>query len=311
MASTLLMVEPNDFGFNEETAGSNSFQKNPRITSFGGEGVQDSKLQALREFNLAVELLRINDIQVITFPSHKNFKCPDAVFPNNWFSTHHSGQLIIYPMLTPNRRAERNPLIIDYLKNNFEVSEIIDLSANENENKIIEGTGSIVFDHENKLAYACISPRTNEKLLDELCKKLNYTPIVFEALDLNGNQIYHTNVVMAIGKKYFVICLDCIENTLEKSMIIQKIKESGKELIEISISQMNSFAGNMLEVENSAEKSILVMSNTAYNSLNTSQIKILSNYSQLLPLAIKTIETIGGGSARCMMAEIYFSSKIP
>jgi hypothetical protein len=303
MASTLLMVEPNDFGFNEETSGSNSFQKKSEKN--------DSKEKALLEFENAIALLRKNGIHVISFPSPKNFKCPDAVFPNNWFSTHQSGQLVIYSMLTLNRRAERNPLIIDYLKNNFEVSEIIDLSTNESENKILEGTGSIVFDHENKLAYACISPRTNENLLDELCKKLNYTPIVFEALDLNGNQIYHTNVVMAIGKKYFVICLDCIENTLEKSMIRQKIKESGKELIEISISQMNSFAGNMLEVQNSAEKSILVMSTTAYNSLSTSQIKILSNYSQLLPIDIKTIETIGGGSARCMMAEIYFSSKIP
>lgn len=303
MASTLLMVEPNDFGFNEETSESNSFQKKSEMN--------DLKEKAMLEFKNAIDLLSKNGIDVITFPSPENFKCPDAVFPNNWFSTHQNGQLIIYPMLTLNRRAERNPFIIDYLKNNFEVTEIIDLSKNENENKILEGTGSIVFDHENKLAYACISPRTNENLLDEICKKLNYTPIVFEALDLNGNQIYHTNVVMAIGKKYVVICLDCIENSLEKSMIRQKIKEIGKELIEISISQMNSFAGNMLEVQNSEGKSILVMSQSAFESLNPLQKENLSKYSQLLPIDIKTIETIGGGSARCMMAEIYFDSKIP
>jgi hypothetical protein len=303
MASTLLMVEPNDFGFNEETSNSNSFQKNSNI--------QNSRLKALEEFNTAVETLRKNEIKVIAFPSPKNSICPDAVFPNNWFSTHKDGKLIIYPMLTANRRAERNPAIIEYLKNNFSVKEILDLSENEKENKILEGTGSIVFDHENKWAYACISPRTNENLLNEVCEKLNYKPIVFEALDLNGNPIYHTNVVMAIGKKYVVICMDCIENSLEKSMIRQKIKESEKELIEISISQMNSFAGNMLEVRNSEEKSILVMSESAFGSLNPEQRENLSKYSQLLPLDIKTIETIGGGSARCMMAEIHFDFKIP
>lgn len=303
MASTLLMVEPNDFGFNEETSGSNSFQKKSELNNF--------KDEALREFENAVQTLRKNGINVLTFPSPENCKCPDAVFPNNWFSTHSSGQLIIYPMLTINRRAERNPLIIDYLKNNFDVFEILDLSKNENENKILEGTGSIVFDHENKLAYACVSPRTNENLLNEVCKKIHYTPIVFEALDLNGNQIYHTNVVMAIGQKYVVICLDCIENSLEKSMIIQKIKESGKDLIEISITQIYFFAGNMLEVQNSEGKSILIMSETAFKSLNPLQTEILSKYSQLLPINIKTIENIGGGSARCMMAEVYFNSKIP
>jgi hypothetical protein len=214
-------------------------------------------------------------------------------------------------MLTSNRRAERNPLITDFLKNNFKVKEIINLTHFENENKILEGTGSIVFDHENKLAYACISPRTNENLLNDVCKKLSYSPIVFEALDLNGNPIYHTNVVMAVGRKYVVICSDCIENSLERSMIQQKIMASGKVLIDISVSQMNSFAGNMLEVQDTEGKSILIMSETAFESLDDKQKELLSKYSRLLPIAINTIETIGGGSARCMMAEIHFTSKIP
>lgn len=303
MASTLLMVEPNHFGFNEQTSSSNSFQKKK-------EGA-DVTINAMKEFQEAVDLFRKNGIQILTFPSPVHSNCPDAVFPNNWFSTHENGTLILYPMLTPNRRSERNQDIILYLQSHFNVSEKLDLSKHEENNEILEGTGSIVFDHENKWAYACISPRTNEKLLDIVCQKLQYTPIVFEATDLSGNPIYHTNVVMGIGKKYVIICLDCIENSMEKAMIKEKIKASNKELIEISQEQMNHFAGNVLEVENNQGEPILILSKTAYESLLPAQKTQLSHYSQLLALEIPTIETIGGGSARCMLAEIRFAPKIP
>lgn len=302
MANILLMVSPDHFGYNQETAESNSFQKN----------IVDSELtkKAIEEFNGMVSLLRKNGIEIITFSSPKNNHCPDAVFPNNWISTHSDGKIIIYPMLTPNRRAERNPEIIKSLNDKFNISEIIDYSTKENEHIILEGTGSIVFDHEYKFAFACISPRTNENLLNELCEQINYTPIIFEATGLSGLPIYHTNVVMAIGKNVIVICLDCIENVLERSIIIAQIEKTGKKLIPITFQQMHDFAGNMLEVENDKGESFWIMSQTAYHSLTEEQKDILQESSSLLPVQIPTIETIGGGSARCMLAEIYLP-KIP
>lgn len=302
MAKTLLMISPDHFGYNDQTAGSNSFQKD--ITE------SDIKKKVMLEFNNMVKLLESKGIEVLVFPSPKNRKCPDAVFPNNWMSTHQDGKIIIYPMLTPNRRAERNSEIIESLQNQFSISDILDYSNKENENIILEGTGSIVFDHDYRFAFACISPRTNESLLNEVCKQIGYTPIVFEALDLSGEPIYHTNVVMAIGKHQVVICLEAIENILERSIISAQIEKTGKQIIPISFSQMMEFAGNMLEVQNQEGESFWVMSETAFNSLAEEQKALLSSSSTLLPVHIPTIETIGGGSARCMMAEIYLD-KIP
>lgn len=301
MTKTILMISPDHFGYNDQTAGSNTFQKN--ISE------KDLEKNALLEFNSMVKLLQSKGIEVIVFPSPKNRKCPDAVFPNNWVSTHQDGKVIIYPMLTPNRRAERNSDIIEYLQNQFSISEIIDYSKKENEQIILEGTGSIVFDHDYRFAFACISPRTNENLLNEVCKQIGYTPIVFEALDLSGNPIYHTNVVMAVGKHQVVICLESIENTLERSIISAQIEKTGKQIIPISYSQMMEFAGNMLEVENNVGDLFWVMSETAFQSLTDRQKESLSSTSTLLTVQIPTIETIGGGSARCMMAEIYLDKK--
>lgn len=303
MAKTLLMVSPDHFGFNNETAQSNAFQKN-----IEGDQIQQS---AMKEFENAVETIRNKGIEVITFPSPKNTICPDAVFPNNWFSTHSDGKLIIYPMLTPNRRAERNPEIIHYLENNFTISQKIDLSNLEANGIILEGTGSLVFDPISKLAYACVSPRTDEETVHHVCSMLGYSALLFEAKDLNGKSIYHTNVVMAIGKNFVVICLESIDDLLERHLIKESLKLTGKKIIEIDFSQMNSFAGNMLEVENKTGKSYLILSETALNSLKKDQIDSLKEFSELLPISIPTIETIGGGSARCMLAEILLETKIP
>lgn len=301
MTRTLLMVSPDHFGFNTETAESNAFQKNAESG--------DSRQKAIEEFNNTVKTIREKGIEVLVFPSPQNKNCPDAVFPNNWFSTHTDGTLIIYPMLTENRRNERNPEIITFLEKNYLVKNKIDLHHHENENKILEGTGSIVFDHENKLAYACISPRTNEKLLNEVCKHLGYDTVIFEAIGPAGEQIYHTNVIMAIGKKYVVICLETIESLLERNMVREKISISGKKIIEISFSQMMHFAGNMLEVENQNGKSFLILSDTAFQSLNNEQKNSIQEFAEFLPVSIPVIEKIGGGSARCMLAEIYLVKK--
>ncbi len=301
MAKTLLMVCPDHFGFNKETAQSNAFQKN-----IEGDQIQ---VTACKEFEKAVEKIRSKGIEVITFPSPKNSICPDAVFPNNWFSTHPDGTLIIYPMLTQNRRTERNPEIIDYLEKHFMVSKKIDLSNLESQGKILEGTGSLVFDPTSKLVYACVSPRTDEDSVHHVCTLLDCSALLFEAKDLKGKPIYHTNVVMAIGKKFVIICLESIENLLERHLIRESLVLTGKKIIEINFPQMNSFAGNMLEVENKEGKSFLILSETALKSLDKEQIQTLETFTELLPLSIPTIESIGGGSARCMLAEIYLSNR--
>lgn len=290
-ASSILMVRPARFGFNSQTAVSNTFQNKP-----GNLSPQAILAQARGEFDRFVMGLKAQKIEVVVVEDTDIPEKPDAVFPNNWVSFHPDGRVILYPMAVENRRLERRPDIIDMLKNQFDIRQVIDLSPEEGPGKILEGTGSIVFDHVNRIAYACLSPRTNRELLESVCQLLGYRPVVFHATDAQGVAIYHTNVMMSIGKGFAVVCQESITDGL---------KLSGLEIIDVSLSQMNQFACNVLQVANQDGQPFLVMSQTAESAFTPEQKRRLSQYAELLPVAIPTIETIGGGSARCMMAEIF------
>ncbi len=293
----VLMIRPAAFTYNAETAGNNLFQ-----VAGKAENAQE---KALKEFDAFVDMLRENDIDVTVINDTAEPHTPDSIFPNNWVSFHENGTEIFYPMFAENRRAERKQHTKDIINKNFYKSNIIDLTSFENENLFLEGTGSMVLDRENKIAYACISPRTSKKVLDVFCGKMNYTACSFEARDENGNQIYHTNVMMCVADKFVVICLDAINDKEERNKIVSVIKKTSKEIIEISQHQMNCFAGNMLQLNNSKGEKILVMSQRAFQSLTQTQINQLKKYNKFLYADLKTIETNGGGSARCMIAEVF------
>jgi hypothetical protein len=295
--SKILMIRPVGFTYNAETAGNNLFQ-------IAGKA-HNAQEKALEEFDAFVQILKKNDIDVTVINDTPEPHTPDSIFPNNWISFHENNTAILYPMYAENRRAERKQHVKDIVNKNFNKTNIIDLTGFEKENIFLEGTGSMVLDRENKVAYACISPRTNKNLLDTFCKKMNYTACSFEANDENGNQIYHTNVMMCVADKFVVICLDAIINKEEKEEVINTIKQTSKEIIPISLKQMNCFAGNMLQLENTKEERLLVMSAQAFNSLTEKQIATLKNYNQIIYSDLKTIETNGGGSARCMIAEVF------
>ena len=297
-ASKVFMVKPVNFGFNEETAESNPFQRE----EFDPEETQERALKESEDF---IKLLRENDITVIQAEDTLEPKTPDSVFPNNWFSTHEGGILVLYPMFAQNRRAERKQEFLDVIKENFKPKTIIDLTGWENEGKFLEGTGSMVLDRENKIAYACKSPRTSEIVFNDFCNKLGYFPVLFNAVDKNNTMIYHTNVLLTIGKTFAIVCLDSIKSTGEKNMVIESLNKSNKKIINITLEQLEKFAGNMLEVKNKNGKRYLIMSDTAYNSLTKEQKDYLENECTILHPKIECIEVIGGGSARCMMAEIF------
>jgi hypothetical protein len=298
----ILMIRPVDFKFNEQTAGNNMFQ----IAS------SDSNVQtqALKEFDGFVDLLRKNDVDVTVVDDTLQPETPDSIFPNNWVSFHEDGSVYLYPMFSENRRLERRRDILDGLKENFEVNHISDLSFYEQQYAFLEGTGSMVLDRTNKIAYACLSVRTDEEVLNNFCMLTGYQPVPFQAVDGSNFPIYHTNVMMCIGDRFAVICLDSIRNPEEKLNVTVSLKSSGKEIIEISLEQMNKFAGNMLQVTNAAGESLLVMSEQAYLSLNAEQITALEQYSHIIYAPLYTIEKNGGGSARCMLAEIHLPSKL-
>lgn len=296
------MVRPKSFGFNSETAHSNSFQKKVSLSA------KELEHRVQEEFNSFVNALTNIGVNVTVFDDTADPHKPDAIFPNNWVSCHADGTLVLYPMCTPNRRLERSNFIIKSLKENFFVTNVVDLSGHEKEYKFLEGTGSIIFDHENRKAYACESPRTNRQLFESLMAKLQYEPVYFRAQNKQGVPIYHTNVMMSVGNSFAVVCLSSVSDEEEKSKLINSLVHSHHEIIDITFDQMNAFAGNMLLVEGSSAKH-LVMSQTAYDSLFDSQRKHLERYCQLLPVSISTIETIGGGSARCMLAEIFLPER--
>jgi hypothetical protein len=296
--SNILMIRPVSFGFNEQTAESNAFQNRD-------SNQQQVQAKALAEFDGFVKTLIANGVNVTVVEDMIQPHTPDSIFPNNWISFHADGDIFLYPMQAENRRLERREDIIRELKDSFAIKNVIDLSRFERENKFLEGTGSMVLDRENKIAYACLSPRTGEKVLATFCGQTRHKAVSFHAVDENGLAIYHTNVLMCIGTKFATICLDSIKDNTEKQLVIESLNNTGKEIIRISFDQMNHFAGNMLEVKNAAGDNLIVMSQSAYSSLSDEQKTTLSNYGKLVYVDINTIETNGGGSARCMMAEVH------
>jgi hypothetical protein len=287
----IILVRPANFGFNFETAGSNKFQQTATI--------DQAQEKAVAEFDRMVEQLRSQNIVCTVFQDTEDPIKPDAIFPNNWISVQPNGTLAIYPMEAENRRLERRRDIVDFLISKG-FSPVFDYSSFEKQGQIVEGTGSILFDHENNLAFGCISSRTDAKLFEQIVSELGYKPISFLAEDLNGHPIYHTNVMLAIGEHTIVCCAESISNPIERQMVTEQLKSAGKVYVEISLSQMNQFAGNCLEVNDKTGKPKLILSQTALDALHTEQINSLQNAVELVPVEIPTIEKIGGGSARCM-----------
>ena len=301
----ILMIRPVRFGFNEQTATSNAFQNQ----AFGKETQASSQEIALKEFDEMVAQLRKAGVDIIVIEDTPNPHTPDSIFPNNWISFHNDGTVILYPMQAENRRLERREDIVDSLQEKFYVNKIIDLSSFEQEEKFLEGTGSMVLDRKNKIAYACISPRTHQEVLAEFALQTNYQIVAFEAVDGNGKQIYHTNVLMCVGDMFSVVCLEAVPDLDERLQLRNSLESNGKRIVEITLAQMNQFAGNMLEVRSEKGDKMLVMSNAAYYSLTSEQIKILEDYCTIHHFDLSMIEGNGGGSARCMMAEVHLPLK--
>jgi hypothetical protein len=303
--SNILMIRPVNFGFNQETAESNAFQN----AEFGEQNKDKSQQIALKEFDEMVSQLRKSGVNVIIIDDTTEPYTPDSIFPNNWVSFHGNGSVITYPMQAENRRLERREDIIQQLSETFYINRRIDLSGFEADNKFLEGTGSMVLDRKHKIAYACLSPRTNEDVLKEFSAQMNYEIVSFNAVDGAGKQIYHTNVVMCIGDMFAVICLEAIPDLDERLMVRNSLEQAGKRVVEISLEQMNQFAGNMLEVKSLKGEKILIMSSSAFHSLNPKQLAILNEYCTIHHFDLSMIEGNGGGSARCMMAEVHLPIK--
>ena len=300
-----MMIEPVSFNYKTETAINNYYQINN--TALSKEEIQQ---KALKEFKEFVSLLRSKNINVIVFKDTENPKTPDSIFPNNWVSFHIDGEIVLYPMYAKNRRLERRNDIIQKLRDDFIVTKINDFSYYENQELYLEGTGSMILDRENKICYAAISDRTNKNIVNDFCNQLNFKPILFTSnQDVRGERlaIYHTNVMMCITTRFAIVCLDSIDCDEEKDRVIDILNETKKEIISISEEQTNKFAGNMLEVE--GDKKYLVMSKSAYSCLTENQIKKINKYCEILYSDLSTIEDYGGGSARCMMAEIFLPLK--
>ncbi|HEY6899579.1 MAG TPA: arginine deiminase-related protein [Puia sp.] len=298
--SHLLMIRPVNFSFNAETAVNNAFQ------SAATEGAQQ---QALQEFEGFVSLLKENDVDVTVIEDTPEPYTPDSIFPNNWISFHESGIVCLYPMYATNRRRERKPGVLEELSKKFHIQSTLDFSGYEAQGLFLEGTGSMVLDRDRRIAYACLSPRTDRQVLLDFCEKMDYLPEVFTAVDGKGQPVYHTNVVMCVADRYVVICLDAVPDPVENENLTRTIQNSGKEIVAITLSQMNQFAGNMLQVQNLRGEKLLVMSSQAYASLNPEQIVRLTGFNRILHAPLTTIETNGGGSARCMLAEIHLEQR--
>ena len=297
--SHILMIRPVNFTFNAETAVNNAFQS---------AATADSQTRALGEFSQFVATLRHNGVDVTVIDDSPEPYTPDSIFPNNWISFHEKGVVCLYPMYAPNRRLERKSAVLQALGEKFRITRTFDLSSYEQQGLFLEGTGSMVLDRDMKIAYACLSPRTNEKVLRDFCSKTGYTPELFAAVDDRGRQIYHTNVMMCIGDRYVVACLDSIPEWAEREHFIRSVRDSGKELVAISLSQMKRFAGNMLQLRSAAGEPLLIMSSAAYESLDPGQVAKLTSFNRIVHSSLDSIETNGGGSARCMIAEIHLET---
>ena len=298
------MVRPVNFRMNEQTAVNNYYQK--VLEDVTPETVQS---RALKEFDEFVNKLRSAGIQVIVFQDTKNPDTPDSIFPNNWISFHENGDVVLYPMFAENRRLERDENVLKLLeKEGFIIHNIIDYTSAETENVFLEGTGSLLLDRQHRKAYCALSPRADEDLLIEFCEDFDYAPVIFHAnQSVNGERlaIYHTNVMMCLGEDFSVICLNSIDDKSERKNVVKQLKEDGKEVIDITELQLSSFAGNMLQVAGIKGKKFIIMSSAAHQSLTDKQISSLEKHGEIISSSLDTIEACGGGSARCMMAEVF------
>lgn len=297
--SSVLMVRPSAFGFNPQTAITNAFQRNKT------ELASNISEKALDEFNRMVDTLIAHDIDVMVVDDTPDPVKPDAIFPNNWISFHADGKAVLYPMLAENRRIERFNPVLEHIRAKFQVKEVIDLSNYEKHNLFLEGTGSVVFDYQNNIAYASRSARTNETVLHDLCKKIEYTPILFDAVDESGQPIYHTNVLMCVGTSFAVVCLDAIKKDEDQELVLQYLMDTNHKVVSISYEQMRSFAGNMIEVLTKSGEPAVLISQQAFDSMLPGQLDVISKNAEPIPLAIHTIEQYGGGSVRCMVAGVF------
>jgi hypothetical protein len=302
ITDTVFMVRPTQFRLNEQTAVNNYYQDTDASISSPNKKAQE-------EFDAFAKALQNKGIHVIIIEDDNRFDTPDSIFPNNWISTHENGDVVLYPMYAENRRDERRPEVLDRLEQEgFEIKNVVDYTSAEEEGLFLEGTGSLLLDRLNERAYCSLSPRADEELLIEFCEDQEFTPVIFTAYQTVENDrlpIYHTNVMMALGEQYAVICLEAIDDKSERKMLLKHLKDTVKEVIAITEEQVASFAGNMIQVHNNAGERFLVMSDQAYQSLTADQIAKLEKYNEIIHPDIGTIEQLGGGSVRCMMAEVF------
>lgn len=303
LTSTILMVRPAAFGFNEETAANNYFQSNPGISE---EALQQ---KALAEFDNMVQILQKHDINVLVIEDTKKPAKPDAIFPNNWLSTSPGGVVSVFPMYAPSRRIEKRDEILEQIADKFVIRDLQDWTEYEVEGRFLEGTGSMIIDYENKMIYACVSERTSLSVLEKYAAANDFQAIVFLATDKNGMPVYHTNVMMTLGEGFCVLCEEAIEEEWELIAVRQLLESTNHAIIPITREQMHSFAGNMLQVKNKKGEKYLILSQAAFGSLRKEQKQMLEAYAVLLPVAVPTIEEVEGGSVRCMMAEIFLKAK--
>ena len=303
ITNTVLMVRPVAFRMNEQTAVNNFFQEKLQLKN------EEINKKAQEEFDSLVKKLESVGVDVVVVNDKKELDTPDSIFPNNWVSFHQDGTAVVYPMFAENRRRERRMDFFEKLESKgFKIDEVLDYSKAEEEDVFLEGTGSMILDRENQKAYCALSPRADEDLLIEFCEDMEFTPVIFSAYqDVDGKRkpIYHTNVMMCVADEFTVICLDCIDDKKERNSVKRHLKEDGKEIIEITESQVHEFAGNMLQLKGTNDIKYLVMSTTAQKSLSRDQIRRIEKHCEILSSDISTIETCGGGSARCMIAEVF------
>jgi hypothetical protein len=306
--NSILMIRPVAFRMNEQTAVNNYYQK--VLDELTPENVN---AKAQEEFDTFVQKLKMVGVDVTVVDDTKNPDTPDSIFPNNWISFHENGDVALYPMFAENRRAERREDILDLLEEKgFKLNDIVDYTSAEEDDIFLEGTGSLLLDRANGKAYCALSARADEELMIEFCEDFDMGPVIFEAyqtVDGERKLIYHTNVMMCLGETFVVICADCIDDKSERKQVLKSLKDDGKEIILITEDQVNNFAGNMLQLKGSEDKSYLIMSKSAHESLTPEQIEKLEKHATILSSSLDTIEACGGGSARCMMAEIFLPKK--
>jgi len=301
LPTAIVMVRPASFGFNPETASTILFQREPTEISR-----RDIERRARIEFDMLAGRLREAGVEIILFKDMEDLHTPDAVFPNNWVSFHHDGTVVLYPMLAPSRRPERRRDIIEKLQSGgFRVSRIADLTHHENNGRFLEGTGSVVFDHVSRRAYAAISPRTNPEVLKELCDLLGYEPVTFHAVKESGQAILHTDMILSIGDRFSLFCGECIANASERNLVLESLKGTGREIISIDREQVAHFAGNVLQLQSQNRDSVLAISTAAWLALHADQRNAIQEYARIVESPLPLFEGIGGGSARCMMADVH------